>query len=122
MKIHFKHHLLNMVISAVLFGAVTGTLAAVVVLLYKLCAMHVIELSEKGYAALRLHPLWIPLVLLALVGLAWICGFIYRKRPNLGGGGIPTSIGILRGLIPFKWFGNLIGIFTLSLTNFLNRN
>ena len=119
MKIHFKHHLLNMVISAVLFGAVTGTLAAVVVLLYKLCAMHVIELSEKGYAALRLHPLWIPLVLLALVGLAWICGFIYRKRPNLGGGGIPTSIGILRGLIPFKWFGNLIGIFTLSLTNFL---
>ena len=119
MKIHFKRHLWNMMISAVFFGAITGTLTAVTVLLYKLCAAHVIDLSDKAYKMLRLRPLLIPVALIILLVLAFLYTLIYRKHPNLGGGGIPTSIGILRGRLPFRWISNLIGIFGLSLTTFL---
>ena len=36
--------------------------------------------------------------------------------PDLKGDGIPTSNGLLRGVISFKWFSNLLGIFALSLS------
>ena len=98
-----------MMISAVFFGAITGTLTAVTVLLYKLCAAHVIDLSDKAYKMLRLRPLLIPVALIVLLVLAFLYTLIYRKHPNLGGGGIPTSIGILRGRLPFRWISNLIG-------------
>ena len=42
-----------------------------------------------------------------------------KKIPNIKGGGIPTSISILRGLIKFKWFITLIGTFFVSLLSFL---
>ncbi len=35
------------------------------------------------------------------------------------GGGIPTSIAALKGMIKFDWFKNLIGTFFLSLTSFM---
>jgi H+/Cl- antiporter ClcA len=38
--------------------------------------------------------------------------------PSLSGGGIPTSIGILRGLVRLKWAINLVGVFLLSLVSF----
>ena len=119
MKTHSKRQFLNLMASAVLFGAITGIFTAVTVLCYKLCASRVIELSEKGYHYLRLHPILIPAVVVALLGIAFLYAFIYKRIPNLRGGGIPTSIGILRGLITFKWLRNLIGTFLLSLTTFL---
>ena len=112
---YFMHQLLP----AVAFGALAGVLTAIVVNFYKLCAHHVIEWSGAGYAALRTHWHFIPLVLAVMFGVAWLFGFIYRNIPNLRGGGIPTSIGILRGIIPFKWLRNVVGVFLMSLTSFL---
>ncbi len=119
MKSRSKRRLLNMMASAAFIGALTGSLTAVVVLLYKFCAVRVIEFSEIGYEQLRLSPVLIPGVLLVLLGIAFLYATIYQKYPNLRGGGIPTSIGILRGLITFQWLRSLIGIFCLSLTTFL---
>ena len=119
MKTRSKRLFLNMMTSAAFIGAITGSLTATVVLLYKLCATHVIALSQKGYAYLRHQPILIPAVLLLMLGVAFLYAFVYRKHPNLRGGGIPTSIGVLRGLIPFRWVGNLIGTVMLSLTTFL---
>ena len=119
MKQRFKNCFINLIVPAVIFGSLTGVLTAVIVNLYKLCAKGVIALSERGYQYLRGHLYWVPLVLVALAAIAFFFAFLYRKLPNLRGGGIPTSIGILRGIISFHWLKNLIGIFGLSLTSFL---
>lgn len=112
---YFMHQLLP----AVAFGALAGVITSFMVNFYKLCARHVINLSHAGYGMLRTRWYFIPLVLAVMFGVAWFFGFIYRNIPNLRGGGIPTSIGILRGIIPFKWLRNVLGVFSMSLTAFL---
>ncbi len=107
------------VLPAVAFGTLTGILTSIAVNLYKVCAKYVIAWSEQGYHYLSTHLIWIPVILLALIPPAFLMAYIYKRIPNLRGGGIPTTIGILRGIIPFKWLRNLIGILLLSLTSFL---
>lgn len=113
------HYLINLIFPAFVFGSVTGVLTATVVTLYKWCAHHAIHLSELGYRHLRERPWLIPVVLAVFFGLALLWAAAYKRTPNLRGGGIPTSIGILRGILPFRWLRNLVGIFFLSLVSFL---
>ncbi len=119
MKRKHQSYLINLIFPAVVFGGLTGILTALVVNLYKFCAREIIHLSETGYHALRGRLYLLPIVLGILLGVAFLFAYIYKKIPNLRGGGIPTSIGILRGIIPFKWIRNLIGVFALSLFSFL---
>ncbi len=119
MKHNHLQQLINLISPAVVFGSVTGILTAVTVTVYKVCAKHMIRWSEEGYHYLRGHLYWLPAVAIALLGLALVFALFYKKIPNLRGGGIPTSIGILRGLISFHWLRNLFGTFLLSLATFL---
>lgn len=119
MKKNSKKNLINLIMPAVVFGFVTGVLTAIIVLLYKFCAKYVIEFSETWYDYVRENLFMIPVVLALLFGLAFLIAYVYKKDGNLKGGGIPTSIGILRGIITFKWLRNIIGTFFLSLTTFL---
>ena len=114
-----KRYLLNLVLPVFYYGAVTGILTAAIVTLYKWCAMHVIAFSMDAYAYLREHLYWLAAIVPALFGVAVLLYLIYKKWPNLRGGGIPTSVGILRGLITFKWLRNLLGVFVLSMCSFL---
>ncbi len=104
---------------AVGFSALSGVLTALVVVAYKWCAKHAVAGAEWGYHFLREHLWCVPLVLLALGGLAYGLSWVYRRAPNLRGGGIPTSIGILRGQTPFRWLTSLAGMFGLSLISFV---
>lgn len=119
MKQRAKRDMINLTASSCWFGAITGVLTAAVITVYKVCAEHVIAVSETGYTFLREHLSWLPLVIAALFGIAVLFVYYCRKTPNLRGGGIPTSIGILRGILSFHWLKNLIGTFFLSLTSFL---
>ncbi len=114
-----KHYSINLLAPSFWFGAITGTMTAVVITVYKLCTHFVISVSESGYAYLRERLLWLPAVMMVLAGLAMLFAYCYRKFPTLRGGGIPTSIGIVRGLFSFHWLANLIGTFALSLTSFM---
>ena len=115
----YKNRLTTVIIPAIFFGSVTGFLTSVVILIYKLCARYVIHLSERGYEELRGHLYFVPLVLVGFVAVAYVLAKVYKNAPNLRGGGIPTSITVLRGIITFKWVRNIAGIFVLSLSSFL---
>jgi H+/Cl- antiporter ClcA len=109
----------NLIIPAFIFGGITGILTAIVILLYKLLATFVIGLSESSYHVFRERLYFIPVVILALFGLAILFSIIYKKNPRFRGGGIPSSIASLRGIITFKWLRSLVGVFFLSLFSFL---
>lgn len=115
----YKSHFLGIILPAVFFGSITGFFTALVILFYKLCAHRIIEFSEMGYEYLRDDPVMIPVAVTCLGGVAFVLALIYKNAPNLRGGGIPTSITVLRGIITFKWFRNVAGIFCLSLSSFL---
>lgn len=115
----YKNRLTTVILPAIFFGSFTGFLTSAVILIYKLCARYVIHLSEKGYEELRGHLYLVPLVLVGFVAVAYVLAKVYKNAPNLRGGGIPTSITVLRGIITFKWMRNIAGIFVLSLSSFL---
>lgn len=115
----YKNYFINLICPAFIFGSITGILTALVVMLYKICASHIIRLSEAGYSLMKEKPYVILIAIVALFAMSFFFAFIYKRIPNIRGGGIPTSIGVLRGIITFKWLRNLIGVFFLSLTTFL---
>lgn len=119
MKKHYKNYFINLMYPAFIFGSITGIFTAVIVLLYKLCAKYIISFSEEFYHYLENHLHWLPLVIVALFGIAFLFAYLYKHVSNLRGGGIPASIGFLRGILPFKWVRNVFGVFILSLVHFL---
>lgn len=118
MKNEKLEHFLNIMIPAVIFGGITGVITAVVINLYKFLAGKIISLSEEAYHLLA-DNLWaLLLVVPLLLGVAYLVSLAHKRWPNIKGGGIPTSIGILRGAINFKWLSTLIGTFFASLVSF----
>ena len=115
MKIKNKSYRL---LPAILFGGVTGIITALTVTLYKISANYVISFSEKGYHFIK-DKLWIiPIVLGVLYLIALLYDWVYKKEPEISGGGIPTSIGIINEKISFGWLKTLVGTFTLSIVSF----
>lgn len=114
-----KGYFVNLIFPAFIFGSITGIFTALVVVLYKLIAKHVIEFSESSYVFLRANFYYIPIVLIAFFGIAWLFSYIYKRQPRVRGGGIPSSIALLRGLVTFKWLRTLVGVFFMSMTSFL---
>lgn len=111
-------YIFNIILPVLVYGFVTGMLTAFVITLYKFFAGLIIDLSEKTYSALASALYFLPLAVLVVAMLSFCCSAIYSRFPDLKGGGIPTSIGLLRGLYPLKWLHNLLGIFFLSLVSF----
>ena len=112
-------HLTSSVLPALAFGAVSGICAGGVVTLYKYCAKGAVSASSAFFAFLRGHLWALPLAALAALGVAFLLKVIYEKEPDLQGGGIPASVGTLRGLFRFHPAKNAVGSFVLSLISFL---
>ncbi len=115
----YKNRIRNLLMPAVFFGGLTGAFTSLTVMLYKLCAGKIIRFSEHAYGYMQTNPLYIA------CGVAVIClaAFLYKsvlsKRPNVRGGGIPTSIAQLRGIISCNWVVNIVYVFLMSLLSFL---
>lgn len=108
----------RLILLPLFYSAITGSLVGAIVVLFKLCAKVVIAFSEEMYATAKEQPWMIPLLLLAFALIAFVSFYVYKKVPNARGGGIPTAIGIVRGLIPFHWIKNLVAVFGISLSSF----
>lgn len=111
--------LINSRMWCLVFSMITGAVTGAIIVFYKFLAKHIIEFSEMAYSFLS-KKLWlIPAVLVFLFIVSVIYSKAFKKHKNLQGGGIPTSVGLLRGLFKFSWLANLIGTFFLSLISFL---
>ena len=108
--VKLKGHFSNLIFPAFIFGAITGVLTALVVILYKLVAKYVISGSKEFYLFLADRLYFIPLVLIVFFGIAFLFARIYKKEHRIRGGGIPSSIALLRGIVTFKWLRTLIGV------------
>ncbi|MBR6650594.1 MAG: chloride channel protein [Clostridia bacterium] len=110
---------INLFFPTVVLGAITGIITSLIVNIYKFLAKHIIHFTEYTYEHF-FEKMWMfPIVLVLFLLTAWIMSKVYKKYPNIKGGGIPTAIASLRGIINLKWIENLFGVFTFSLTSFL---
>nr|MBQ5811738.1 chloride channel protein [Clostridia bacterium] len=113
-----RRKIFNYILSTLFFSIITGLLAGTVIVIFKAAAAFVIDLSGKSYALARENPLliFIGIGILAVIALGYT--LLYRVFPNAKGGGIPNSVGILRGILPIDWFKTTVTVFFASLVTF----
>lgn len=111
---HIRSRLSNGV-QIILVGALTGALVGVVVSLYSALAVAAEQFARGSYGYLLTHPVLIPLLFAALALGAIVVGGVVRFLPLIRGSGIPQTEGAMRGLLRFRWYRELTGMFAVSL-------
>ena len=106
-------------IPCLLLTFLTGVLTGTVVFLFKIAIKYVQEFSNFIYASVRNDPAFLLLLILGAALVGSISFILIKFFPIIRGSGIPNSIAIMRGFIPFKWIRSLFGIFSSTLLTFL---
>ncbi len=110
------NHVKNLLLPCLAFSILTGILSAILVTAFKIGAESVVNLSTFLYDAVRAKPIWIPLLILGSAILGLVASFILSFSHSCKGGGIPTSITAIRGVVSFHW---LKGVFVLPFSSLL---
>ena len=100
------------------YGLLCGSLVGTVIFFFKLFAKILEENSRYVYGFVRTNPWLIPVLAIGLVIAALGMNILHKKIPEVKGGGIPRSEGILRGVLPFKWLKTFLGTFFGSMISF----
>ncbi len=77
------------------------------------------KLSNELYSAVRLNPQYLPLLLVGALVLGLVSVFAVKFLGIAKGGGIPTAIALMRGLIEFHWLRSIFATFSSALITFL---
>ncbi len=101
-----------------IFPAIVGALTGVLIFLFKLASSHVMHESAKVYAYVRENPEYFPLLLLGACALGVASAFLLKRAKECRGGGIPTAVASIRGLIPMKWAQGLFALFGSALLTY----
>lgn len=112
-KEYFSH-----VIPCLGYGILSGSVTGAIIFLFKLGAKYLEELSRFIYSNALNSPFHTIAIFVSLIGFAFLMAFLHKKLPEVKGGGIPRSEGILRGILTFRWFTTLIGTVFGSFISF----
>ena len=101
------------------FPTAVGIVTGILIFIFKVVSSFVIHKSESVYAFVRENPIYLPLLLLgtALIGL--VAGVFLKYAKECRGGGIPTAVATIRGLLPLRWVQGLFGLFFSSMLTYL---
>ena len=115
-----KHHIINKnIIAFIAFPAIIGILSGALIFFFKRASSYLMHLSSDIYGFVRENPIFLPLLILGMAALGLISALILKYAKECRGGGIPTAIASIRGLIPLKWVQGIFALFTSSLITYL---
>ena len=114
-----QHKIQNIIWPCVVFAAIVGILTGLIVFAFRVISEQVIVLSQTVYHFAEHNPWAIPLLVLGAVAVAALVSLVLTYSPHSRGGGIPTAVALIRGLITFHWLRDLIFVFTSALFSFL---
>ena len=118
-KERIKERAQSVVLPCIIFAAVTGMVTGAIVFAFRVISEGVIEISHHLYALAHEKPYFIPILIAGVVLVAWLVSLCLTYSPHSRGGGIPTAVALMRGLITFHWLRNIIFVFTSALLSYL---
>lgn len=120
MKNSKRNYVRNILTPSILLSGITGIFTGVVIFLFQLAADKVFDLSGTIYSSVRSDPKYLPLLLggALILGLVSVCAVKFLGIAK--GGGIPTAIALMRGLIDFRWLRSIFAVFSSALVTFLS--
>ena len=110
-----KTSIYRIFIELVAVGCITGIAVGAIVTLFNILVHEGEHISRNVYAYVRENPAFIPLLLLGLMAGAFVIGVLVNISSVVRGCGVPQAEGATRGVIRFKWWRDLIAMFTASL-------
>ena len=113
------NYIRNLLFPCLIFSAVTGFFTAIIVTLFKLLAEWVIHISTSAYAAVRENPEWLPLLIGGAAVIGLLASLVLSLSHSCRGGGIPTSIAAIRGIVSFKWLSAILLLPVSALLTYL---
>lgn len=96
-----------------------GFSSAIIIKAFILCAEAVIHLSVSIYDAVRTNPVWLPLLVLGAAAIGLAASYIHSLSRSCRGGGIPSSVAAIRGILSFRWWASIIFLPISALMSFL---
>ena len=102
-------------IELILVGSITGIATGIVVTFFNLFMHEGEHISRNVYAYVRANPVFIPLLLLAVFAGGLILSVLVNISSVIRGCGVPLAEGAARGDVKFKWWRDLICMFTATL-------
>ncbi|MBQ8340929.1 MAG: chloride channel protein [Clostridia bacterium] len=119
MRKGIRNHIINIIMPSVVFSAIVGIITGALVFAFRLISEEVIVWSEQIFRFAATHYWAIPLVVLGALAVAFIVSMCLVYSPHSRGGGIPTAVALMRGLITFHWLRNIIFVFASALFSYL---
>ena len=102
----------------ILFPMLIGVLSGILIFLFKLGASTVMRWSGQVYELVRQNPKYLPLFIVGAAMLGIVSALILTFAKECRGGGIPTAIASIRGLIPMKWGQGIFALYASALLTF----
>lgn len=118
MKSNRTTYIKNILIPCLLFSVIAGSATGALIFFFKAVSSRVISWSGEIYAFVRDNPVFLPCLIIGAAAVGLTAALILRKTRNCRGGGIPTSVALLRGLIPFNWLHSIFYLFASTLLTF----
>lgn len=111
-------HSLGRLISFLVLSCAAGIFTGAAIFLFKYCANFILSLSDSVYQTVRNQPVLLAVLIpgVALLGLVMV--LLQRLAPDCKGGGIPTSIILLRGQMDFRWLRTVLTLVPCALISF----
>ncbi len=113
----YKEYIAN-VFPCIYYGIICGSITGAFIFLFKLAAKKVETVSRSLYDLADGKPIYIALTFAVLIISALLMYLLHKKIPEIRGGGIPRSEGVLRGVLSFRWFKTWAGTFIGSMISF----
>ncbi len=105
----------NILIVVLFYAGITGIITGLILYLFRWLVSLLFEYSIMIYEYVSLNLWFIPLLLLGLALIAYLVSLLNKFEPTSAGGGIARSIGVVRGLLTFRWLRTLISTFFAAL-------
>lgn len=96
-----------------------GFFSAILITVFKFAAEQVIHGSAALYGAVRENPVWLPVLVVGTAAVGLAASLILSKSHSCRGGGIPSSVATIRGIVSFKWLSSAFVLPISALLTFL---
>ena len=109
----------NKFIPYIIFPMIVGIFTGILIFLFKIASSAVIHFSENVYTFVRQNPIYLPLLIVFVAVIGVISALVLKFAKECRGGGIPTAVASIRGLVPLKWIEGTVVLFCSALLTYL---
>ena len=115
---YFFNHCKTLLLPCIGFSMAVGCFSAILVTAFKLAAEWDLHESAIMFQTVRSTPWLLPLLIAGVAAIGLVSGLILSHTHSCRGGGIPTSVAAIRGMIRFQWWKSLLVLPFSALLSF----